>query len=67
MPQKKEQYEKRMLAPSLSLSGKSTDHIWAMEDVEGYIGLRLDCGDAGAVYFTKEQAKKVIENLLAML
>jgi len=38
----------------------STDHIWTMEDREGFIGLRLDCGDAGVIYFTKEQASEVV-------
>jgi hypothetical protein len=38
----------------------ATDHIWTMEDRPGFIGLRLDCGDAGVIYFTKEQAMSVI-------
>ena len=38
----------------------ATDHIWTMEDREGFIGLRLDCGDAGTIYFTPEQASQVI-------
>jgi hypothetical protein len=34
-----------------------------MEDTPGFIGLRLDCGDAGTVYLTKEQTKEVIKEL----
>lgn len=60
-------YKKWMLSKPLSLSGAATDHIWMMEDVEGYIGIRLDCGDAGAVYVTKAQAKELAEQLLDML
>jgi hypothetical protein len=41
----------------------ATDHIWSMEDKEGFIGLRIDCGDAGVVYFTKSQARQVAEQL----
>lgn len=63
----KEQYESRCLSPILHLSGKSTDHIWLMEDVEGYIGIRMDCGDSGVVYVTKEQAKDLAEQLLSFL
>ena len=59
----KQEYESRCLSPELSLQGKSTDHIWTMEDVEGYIGLRLDSGDSGTVYLTKSQAQQVIDNL----
>lgn len=40
----------------------ATDHIWTMEDREGFIGLRLDSGDSGVIYFTKEQAASVIKN-----
>jgi hypothetical protein len=52
---------------NLFLNGKATDHIWAMEDVPGYIGLRMDCGDSGAVYMTPKQAEEVIETLQYML
>jgi hypothetical protein len=41
----------------------STDHIWTMEDKPGFIGLRLDCGDAGTIYFTKDQAAQVVSCL----
>lgn len=63
----KEQYESRCLSKKLSLDGKATDHIWAMEDVEGYIGLRMDCGDAGTVYLTPKQARDVISTLQIFL
>lgn len=38
----------------------ATDHIWTMEDKPGFIGLRLDCGDSGVIYFTREQALSVM-------
>ena len=38
----------------------ATDHIWTMEDKEGFIGLRVDCGDHGVIYFTPQQAMSVI-------
>lgn len=38
----------------------ATDHIWTMEDEKGFIGLRVDCGDSGVLYFTKEQALDVV-------
>jgi hypothetical protein len=63
----KELYRKWVLGNPLSLSGKSTDHIWLMEDVEGYIGIRMDCGDSGTVYVTKAQAKDLAEQLLSFL
>lgn len=40
----------------LFVNGKSTDHIWAMEDKEGFIGIRFDCGDSGTIYLTRKQA-----------
>jgi hypothetical protein len=43
----------------------ATDHIWTMEDKPGFIGLRVDCGDGGVVYFTKSQARDVAEQLAA--
>lgn len=52
------------------LQGKATNHIWFMEDGEEphVIGVRLDCGDSGVVYFTREQAadlSKGLSNFLA--
>ena len=63
----KEQYEKRCLDQPLHLSGKATDHIWLMEDVEGYIGIRMDSGDSGTVYLRPLQAKYLAEELLRFL
>lgn len=53
----------------LFLAGKSTDHIWAMCDgvKPAIIGLRLDCGDCGAVYFTPSQAQDTVDTLNAMI
>lgn len=62
-----EEYKKELFSQPLLLQGKATDHIWTMEDIDGYIGLRMDCGDSGTVYLTKQQAKQVIENLEAHL
>ena len=45
------------------LYGEAKGPIWAMEDRPGFIGLRLDCGDGGTVYLTKEQAREVIAEL----
>lgn len=45
----------------------ATDHIWTMEDKPGYIGLRLDCGDSGVIYLTKDQAASVIAALAGHL
>jgi hypothetical protein len=45
----------------------STDYIWAMEDKEGYLGLRLDSGDSGTIYFTPRQAISVIAELSTLL
>lgn len=39
----------------------ATDHIWTMEDRPGFIGLRVDCGDSGVIYFTPDQARQVID------
>lgn len=46
------------LEDRLVLNGKATDHIWLMEDGKEphAIGLRMDCGDSGVVYLTREQA-----------
>src|SRR5208337_336367 len=54
--------------PGLYLQGKCTDHIWMMEDGEEphILGLRMDCGDSGAVYLTKEQAKYLSAELARM-
>lgn len=51
----------------LFLYGEAKGPIWAMEDRPGLIGLRLDCGDAGTVYLTKEQAGEVIARLQPFL
>ena len=56
--------------PKLSIQGKSTDHIWGMVyviDNVDMIGLRLDCGYSGTVYFTKAQAYNVIDTLNSLL
>jgi hypothetical protein len=45
----------------------ATDHIWTMEDKEGFIGLRVDCGDSGVVYFTPSQALDVVAAFSAHL
>lgn len=44
--------------PELKLEGRGTDLLWTMADGDEphVIGVRLDCGDSGAVYVTKEQA-----------
>jgi hypothetical protein len=55
-----------MFSQPLNLSGKASDHIWCMEDVEGYIGVRMDCGDAGTVYLTHSQAKELAKQLTAL-
>ena len=47
----------------LFLYGEAKGPIWAMQDRPGLIGLRLDCGDGGTVYLTKEQAREVIAEL----
>jgi hypothetical protein len=54
-----EEYKAREKSKPLQLSGFATDHIWIMEDIDGYIGIRLDCGDSGTVYLTKAQAKEL--------
>ncbi len=57
-------YIKKPLEP-LKLQGRSTDHIWTMQDGEEpyIIGVRMDCGDAGTVYLTRKQAKDLAEQL----
>ena len=53
----------------LHLSGKCTDHIWLMRDGEEpyVIGLRMDCGDSGTVYLTREQAAFLAKELVKFL
>jgi len=45
----------------LHLSGCATDHIWLMEDgPESHpIGVRVDDGDSGTLYLSREQAKEL--------
>jgi hypothetical protein len=45
----------------------ATDHIWTMQDREGFIGLRVDCGDSGVIYFTPDQARQVIDQFTLQL
>lgn len=54
---------------SLHLHGKCTDHIWLMEDGSEphVLGLRMDCGDSGTVYLTREQAADLADQLKLML
>src|SRR6266436_1592305 len=56
-----------MIKPSidLQLQGKSSDHIWLMEDGEEphVIGIRMDSGDSGVVYVTCEQALDLSKQL----
>jgi len=54
---------------SLHLHGKCTDHIWLMEDgpEPHTLGIRMDCGDSGAVYLTHEQAADLANQLKSML
>jgi hypothetical protein len=49
----------------LRLHGRCTDHIWTMQDgQEPYvIGVRMDCGDSGTVYLTREQAAELADQL----
>jgi hypothetical protein len=49
----------------LSLDGKSTNHIWIMEDgPETHpVGIRLDCGDAGTVYMSYDQCMELANQL----
>lgn len=50
----------------LSLNGRATDHIWLMEDGPGShpIGVRMDCGDSGVVYMSRNQAADLASQLL---
>lgn len=47
----------------LRLDGCAGSPIWTMEEADGTIGLRLDCGDAGMVRLTVTQAQEVISAL----
>jgi len=47
----------------LFLYGQAKGPIWSTVGRPGLIGLRLDCGDSGVVYLTKEQAREVIDEL----
>ena len=51
----------------LFLYGEAKGPIRAMEDRPGLIELRLDCGDGGTVYLTREQAREVIAELQHLL
>jgi hypothetical protein len=53
----------------LHLQGKCTDHVWLMEDGEepSVIGVRMDCGDSGTVYLTRDQAADLADQLKSML
>jgi hypothetical protein len=63
--------EKEMteIKKELNLAGNATDHIWLMEDgPETHpIGIRMDCGDSGTVYVSKEQAAELASQLNAFL
>lgn len=50
----------------LKIQGVAVSPIWVMEDGEApaTIGIRLDCGDAGVVYMTSEQASDLANDLL---
>lgn len=49
----------------LVLQGRATDSIWVLGDgQEPYkLGLRLDFGDCGTVFLTREQARQVATTL----
>lgn len=47
----------------LFVHGKATDHIWTMEDKEGFIGVRFDCGDSGTLYLSRDQATDLLQQL----
>lgn len=52
---------------TLQIQGIAGDPIWVMCDgTEPYvIGVRLDCGDAGVVYLSREQATELAKQLNA--
>ncbi len=56
------------LDKELHLNGNATDHIWCMADGDepNVIGVRMDCGDSGTVYLTREQAADLSEQLAEM-
>jgi hypothetical protein len=59
-----------LLASSdLRLDGKASDHIWIMADGDDphVIGIRMDCGDSGTVYVTREQAVDLAAQLTAIV
>jgi hypothetical protein len=53
----------------LHLNGNATDHIWLMADGDEphVIGIRMDCGDSGTVYVSRDQAKDLAEQLQSIL
>jgi len=61
--------EKQRESWPLWLQGRSTDLIWLMMDGEEphCIGIRMDCGDSGTVYVTRQQAEDLIGQLRGML
>ena len=64
-----EDLKELQLPEGLALRGKATDSIWVLRDGEEphVFGLRLDCGDCGAVFLTRGQAHAVIQALEAPL
>jgi hypothetical protein len=57
------------LDKTLHLNGNATDHIWLMADGDepNVIGIRMDCGDSGTVYVSRDQAKELAEQLQSIL
>ena len=57
------------MSDRLKLEGNATDHIWLMEDgpTSHLIGVRLDSGDSGTVYLSKNQAADLAFQLLDFL
>jgi hypothetical protein len=57
------------LDKKLCLHGNATDHIWIMVDGDepNVIGVRMDCGDSGTVYMSRDQAKDLVEQLQDVL
>ena len=54
---------------NLRLEGFAGDPIWLMGDGQEpfVIGMRLDCGDSGVVYLTRDQARDLKSQLGWML
>ena len=52
--------------PKLMIQGNAGDPIWVMCDGQEphVIGIRLDCGDSGVVYLSREQAKELADQLI---